>query len=149
MALEIASIVPWKWNLRERTILCDVNRPIELGGLDGDVREEQLSVPDTQYFAKIRREDRERVRRAYRDLAEGRVAKVKEEYRVIVGEGRGRRQEWVEAQAAVEDMGWIGQTAGAGRFVAGDYRAEEDGARVDVGQRPGGRVQPAQVGFPR
>ncbi len=102
MALEIASIVPWKWNLRERTILCDVNRPIELGGLDGDVREEQLSVPDTQYFAKIRREDRERVRRAYRDLAEGRVAKVKEEYRVIVGEGRGRRQEWVEAQAAVE-----------------------------------------------
>ena len=102
MALEIASIVPWKWNLRERTILCDVNRPIELGGLDGDVREEQLSVPDTQYFAKIRREDRERVRCAYRDLAEGRVAKVKEEYRVIVGEGRGRRQEWVEAQAAVE-----------------------------------------------
>ena len=102
MALEIASIVPWKWNLRERTILCDVNRPIELGGLDGDVREEQLSVPDTQYFAKIRREDRERVRRAYRDLAEGRVAKVKEEYRVIVGEGRGRRQEWAEAQAAVE-----------------------------------------------
>ena len=102
MALEIASIVPWKWNLRERTILCDVNRPIELGRTDGDVREEQLSVPDTQYFAKIRREDRERVRRAYRDLAEGRVAKVKEEYRVIVGEGRGRRQEWVEAQAAVE-----------------------------------------------
>ncbi len=92
MALEIASIVPWKWNLRERTILCDVNRPIELGGLDGDVREEQLSVPDTQYFRQNPPGRPERVRRAYRDLAEGRVAKVKDEYRVIVGEGRGRRQ---------------------------------------------------------
>ena len=30
MALDVANIVPWKWDLQAHTILCDVNRPIEL-----------------------------------------------------------------------------------------------------------------------
>ena len=28
LALEIANIIPWKWNLKEHSILCDINRPI-------------------------------------------------------------------------------------------------------------------------
>ena len=102
MALDVASIVPWKWNLRDRTILCDVNRPIELSTAVRSVEELQLSVPDKQYFAKICKEDRERVRNAYQDLIEDRTDKVREEYRVVSKTDKGLRVDWVEAQAAVE-----------------------------------------------
>lgn len=103
MALDVANIVPWKWDLLSKTILCDVNRPIELSVQGQEVEEEQLAVPDSQYFSKIFKEDRERVEQAYRDLIEGRIEKVKEEYRVVnVQKNNLRKIDWVEAQAAVE-----------------------------------------------
>lgn len=102
MALEVANIVPWKWDLKTHQILCDVNRPIELSSENKKVEEEQLSVPDSQYFSKIFREDLKKVKQAYADLIEGRTTKVKEEYRVINSIGGHRRIDWVEAQAGVE-----------------------------------------------
>lgn len=102
MALDVANIVPWNWNLKEHKILCDVNRPIELSDTGQDISEEKLSVPDTQYFSKILKEDKERVEKAYRNLIEGRTNKVREEYRVITSGKGGHRIEWVEAQATVE-----------------------------------------------
>ena len=102
MALDVANIVPWKWDLRSKTILCDINRPIEPSTNDKDVNEEQLAVPDSQYFSKIFKEDRKRVEKAYDDLIEGRSDKVREEYRVINVQNNIHRIEWVEAQAAVE-----------------------------------------------
>lgn len=102
MALDVANIVPWNWNLREHKILCDVNRPVELSDIGHPVDEEKLSVPDTQYFSKIHKEDLERVLRAYNDLIEGRSNKVSEEYRVISHDQTGYKLDWVEAQATVE-----------------------------------------------
>lgn len=102
MALDVANITPWKWNLREHTILCDVNRPIELSNEYENISEEQLSVPEAQYFSKICKEDRLRVRQAYLDLIEGKCNKVREEYRVISHGVEGLQIDWVEAQAAVD-----------------------------------------------
>ena len=103
MALDVAHIVPWKWDLKSKTILCDINRPIELSTDEQEVEDSQLSVPDSQYFSKIFKEDRERVKQAYRDLIEGRAEKVKEEYRIVnVQKNNLHKVEWVEAQAAVE-----------------------------------------------
>ena len=102
MALDVANIVPWKWNLQTHTILCDVNKPIELSMGNNEVSDEQLSVPDTQYFSKIYRDDLEKVKKAYADLIEGRTLKVKEEYRVVNYTGAHKQIDWVEAQAAVE-----------------------------------------------
>ena len=45
-----------------------------------------ICVSDEQYFAKIIKEDRPRVIQAYRDLADGKIEKVKEEYRVLANE---------------------------------------------------------------
>ena len=103
MALDVANIVPWKWDLKSKTILCDINRPIELSTDEQEVEDSQLSVPDSQYFSKIFKEDRERVKQAYRDLIEGRAEKVKEEYRIVnVQKNNLHKVEWVEAQPAVE-----------------------------------------------
>ena len=102
MALEVANIVPWKWNLKDHTILCDLNRPIVMAAMPGSISEDQLSVSDEQYFAKIIKEDRPRVIQAYRDLADGKIEKVKEEYRVLANDGTQWKIDWIEAQAAVE-----------------------------------------------
>ena len=58
--------------------LCDLNRPIVMAAMPGSISEDQLSVSDEQYFAKIIKEDRPRVIQAYRDLADGKIEKVKE-----------------------------------------------------------------------
>lgn len=102
MALEVANIVPWKWNLQAHTILCDVNKPIELSNADEEINEEQLSVADSQYFAKIYKEDLPKVKQAYADLIAGRISKVKEEYRVVNRINGIKHIDWVEAQAAIE-----------------------------------------------
>ncbi len=102
MALDVASIVPWKWDLQTETILCDVNKSVELNSGADDPDDLQLSVPAHLYFSKIHKDDRERVEQAYRDLIEGRTAKVREEYRVVSHEDGHWKEEWVEAQAAVE-----------------------------------------------
>ena len=102
MALDVANIVPWKWDLLSKTILCDINKPIELSTNEKDISEEQLAVPDSQYFSKIFKEDRKRVEKAYEDLLKGRSDKVREEYRVVNIQNHIHRIEWVEAQAAVE-----------------------------------------------
>lgn len=102
MALDVANIIPWKWDLGKRTILCDVKRPIEIrrNGIEGD--EDTFSVPEAEYFAKIHKEDRKRVEQAYAKLISGKVEKIKEEYRVLHSADNHREFEWVEAQAAVD-----------------------------------------------
>lgn len=102
LALDVANIVPWNWNLQEHKILCDVNRPIELSNGGLSVNEEKLSVPDTQCFSKILKEDKERVERVCRDLIVGRTDKVREEYRVVSYDKNKYKIDWVEAQAIVE-----------------------------------------------
>mgnify|MGYP000821729572 CR=1 FL=1 len=82
MALDVADIVPWKWDLRKGSILCDVNKSVHGQMLAEANADQQLEVPSESYFAKIHKEDRERVRRAYDDLIAGRKDKVREEYRV-------------------------------------------------------------------
>ena len=101
LSLEVANVIPWKWDIKKHTILCDVNRPIELNSYCIDVDAEQLAVPEEEYFSKIHKTDLERVRLAYKDLIEGRTEKVCEEYQVLSFDPSGRRLDWVEARATV------------------------------------------------
>ncbi len=129
MSLDVANIVPWKWDLEKGTMLCDVNRPVELSHDDSMMNEEQLSVPDYQYFAKICKEDRDRVKRAYKELTEGNVSKIREEYRVIVRKNGISRYEWVEAQATVDKRDEKGNPitlVGSSLVITGRKKMEED-----------------------
>ena len=101
LAFEVANIIPWKWDLKHKTILCDVNKPIGPEGLPtGD--DEIFSVPEAEYFATICKDDRRKVKQAYLDLIEGRTTKVMEEYRVLTHREHALKYEWVEAKATVD-----------------------------------------------
>lgn len=129
IALDVANIVPWNWNLQEHKILCDINRPLELSNPGQDTDEEKISVPDTQYFSKILKKDKERVEQAYRNLIEGRTHKVREEYRVITHDKNGHRIDWVEAQAIVEKRDSEGKPltlVGSSLVITQRKKMEED-----------------------
>ncbi len=103
MAVEIANLTPWKWDLQKHLILCDVNRPVALMPQGEYPSEEQISVPDTHYFSNIHPEDKPRVEAAYQELLSGKTAKIHEEYRILTRrEKKGLSEEWVEVKAAVE-----------------------------------------------
>lgn len=101
MALEVANIVPWKWDIKKQLILCDVNKPVEFASHEA-TGDDYFSVPATEYYNKIFKGDRERVRKSYQTLIEGKETKIREEYRVLVSKEGRHQMEWVEAQAAVD-----------------------------------------------
>ena len=108
-ALEVSNITPWKWDLEKKTILCDVNRPIELWENKEIGSEQHLSVPDSAYFANICKHDIDRVKASYQRLIDGEVAKIKEEFRIISKKSGSTRYEWVEIQATVDEYGMNGK----------------------------------------
>lgn len=103
LVLDVANIVPWHWDLRKQTILCEMNHPNKL--IDGNpiLAEKRIAVPEAMYFSKIHKEDRQRVHQAWLDLTEGRIQKIHEEYRIINRTVSGFRLDWVEVRAAVEN----------------------------------------------
>ena len=129
MALDVADIVPWKWDLRKGSILCDVNKSVHGQMLAEANADQQLEVPSESYFAKIHKEDRERVRRAYDDLIAGRKDKVREEYRVASDAGGRWHLDWVEAQATVDqrdDDGRPLNLIGSSLVITPRKRLEQD-----------------------
>ena len=129
MALDIANIVPWKWDLQSHTILCDVNKPIELSTHHEEITEEQLSVPDNEYFAKIHKEDLPKVKEAYANLIAGRTQKVKEEYRILNHINGHKHIDWVEAQAGIEsydDQGNPQTLVGSSLVITERKKMEDD-----------------------
>ncbi len=101
MSLDVANVTPWKWDLANELILCDVNKAVD-ANFSGLFDEQQLSVPASDYFAKIHKADREKVKQAYQSLIEGKTAKIREEYRIYNPEKGAHGFEWVEARAAVD-----------------------------------------------
>lgn len=101
MSLDVANVTPWKWDLEKRTILCDVSREIDTGTSEL-FDENQLSVPEADYFSKIFKSDRKKVKEAYQALIDGKVDKIREEYRIYNPEKGLHGFEWVEARAAVD-----------------------------------------------
>lgn len=101
MSLDVANVTPWKWDLVQHTLLCDVNKVVDVT-FSGLFDENQLTVPEEEYFAKIHAGDREKVKQAYEMLIHGKVDKIKEEYRIYNPAKGLHGIEWVEACAAVE-----------------------------------------------
>ncbi len=112
MALEIANMNPWKWDLKTHTITCDVNRPFKEATAETDCLDEpHLSIPDKYYFSNIHPDDKGRLERAYKDLLAGITDRLHEEYRVVTRHPDGPVEEWVEAKAVVDQYDEKGKPA--------------------------------------
>lgn len=102
MSLDVANLVPWKWDLKNGIIYCDVNHPEEVKSPDSSA-EYSLTVPEEFYFDRIYKEDRERIRKAYQNLIDGNIDRIKEEYRVYQPQNGLHSFDWLEAYAVVNE----------------------------------------------
>ena len=109
MALDIANIIPWKWDLKTHTIQYDVNRTAVTGNENTEISDEQLYISDEQYFTKIHKEDLPKVKEAYASLITKHTRKAKVEYRIIKEVDGVNHTDWIEAQVAVESYDENGQ----------------------------------------
>lgn len=100
MALGIAAITPWKWNLKEDKIWFDGNGVVEYSGMF-EVKDGAFAVPVLKVLQGIHREDVKRVKQAFFDLKEGKMKKVNEEMRVITAFKTD--YDWLEVWATVDE----------------------------------------------
>lgn len=100
MALSVADLIPWKWELQKDLIFYDFIRPVKTDSLRTDKK--NLSVPVARYFSGIHEGDRKKVEQACLDLIGGKAEKIKEAYRVTGNRHKQARYEWVEVQATVD-----------------------------------------------
>ncbi len=102
MALDVANIVPWKWDLVNKNIVYDVHKPVGATHTKLSVTESQLVVPDDRYFSRIFPEDRERIMETYRKLVNGEITTAVEEYRIVSKRNNREHVNWIEVRAKVE-----------------------------------------------
>lgn len=101
-ALDVADIVPWKWDLEKGLFYCDRNHAPQIMGKESVLENGQIIVPAPLYFGKMVEPDRERTRAAYQKLIDGEIAKIEEEIRVRP-DTDSEHYEWLEIRAAIDE----------------------------------------------
>lgn len=79
MALGIANITPWRWNLVENCIWFDGNRELR-SGATSEMKEDSFAMPVSEIVKGIHKDDLKRVKEAFRDLRDGKKQKVNENF---------------------------------------------------------------------
>ena len=105
MALGIADITPWKWNLKEDNVWFDKSRLIDDERFV--VKEGAFAVPVSQIVESIHCEDIKRVKKLFQELKDGRREKVNEQFRISAASKEG--YDWVETWAVVDEVDEKGQ----------------------------------------
>ncbi|MDF9831767.1 ATP-binding protein [Parabacteroides sp. PF5-6] len=100
MSLDVANITPWKWDVRKATIICDVNKPVELY-TQGIRTEEQISIPQDHYFDRIFAEDKHIVNETMQKMWDGELDTARCEFRIYKSRSK-HSYDWVEIRGAVE-----------------------------------------------
>lgn len=100
MSLDVANITPWKWDIENEVILCDINKPIELHST-GIRSEEQISIAQKQYFNRILEEDRHIIQEEVNKVLNGKSNTGKCEFRIYKSQSK-KSYDWVEVRGAVE-----------------------------------------------
>ena len=106
MALGIANITPWRWNLVENCIWFDGNRELR-SGATSEMKEDSFAMPVSEIVKGIHKDDLKRVKEAFRDLRDGKKQKVNEKLRALTVPYTD--YDWLEVWAAVDE------TDGAGK----------------------------------
>lgn len=101
-AIEVAKVVPWRWDLRTHTIEYEMSDPFNRTSFSKH-RKEFKKIQDADYISMIHPEDRKKILLLIRKLETNEHPKIKEEYRLVYDEPEAKRIEWIELHAAVEE----------------------------------------------
>lgn len=101
LALEIANITPWKWDLENKVIIYDENRSAKPENEKEEKKKivKNLIIPEDEYFSMIHAEDRNKVKKACQELIDGDKDIAIEEYRLY---DSSETFDWIETKATVD-----------------------------------------------
>ncbi|MDE5945065.1 MAG: PAS domain-containing protein [Rikenella sp.] len=108
--LRTADVLPWRWELRTGTIHLGLLDPSKERGEETDadeVEESRFTFSVLGCFDRIHTEDQERVRQAFRALVEGKVARIRETFRIVGSESL--HYEQVEVRGVVDERDAAGK----------------------------------------
>lgn len=109
VALDVARIIPWRWDLSNHVIACDSHHSLfELDSEEYNKKGAQL-IKESDYFDNVHPDDKERLKKEYQDLITGKTHFVKEEYRTCIHVGGRERINWIETHAVVEQRNEKGE----------------------------------------
>lgn len=100
-AIEVAKVIPWRWNLRTHIIEYEMSDPFNITSLANSTKEFK-KVKDLDYISMVYPEDQKKILQLIHTLAKNGNNKIKEEYRLEYDEAEGKRTEWIELHAAIE-----------------------------------------------
>jgi len=109
VALDVARIIPWRWDLSNHVIACDSHH--SLFELDSEEYNKKgaLLIKESDYFDNVHPDDIGRLRKEYQNLITGKTHFVKEEYRTCMHVGGRERINWIETHAVVEQRNEKGE----------------------------------------
>lgn len=114
LTLNVARIVPWRWDLVSGKISCELQRVLthtSLTDLPGNAQKISI-ISENDYFSRIHPEDLPKVREKYQLLVGGKIQYTKLEYRVQWDKRGTLHTEWVEINAAVNSRDRNGRPTG-------------------------------------
>lgn len=104
MALSVAKIIPWQWDLDSGLITCEeqrILRHLKLTRQKGSTPETNI-ISAAEYFDRIHPDDRANVEETSRSLADGTRHYAKVEFRVITRTEGDEHTDWMEVNAVAE-----------------------------------------------
>lgn len=99
IALEVANIVPWKWDLEKQVITYEIKQSTTIASFMNINDSVTMRMSVQQFFSMISEEDYSSIKQTYDDLITGKIEKSKGEYRIRIGE---QGLEWLEIQATID-----------------------------------------------
>lgn len=100
MALDVAHIIPWRWDLINHLIICDTRYPL----FEAESREKEGAqiIPETAFFQKIHPDDVLEVMDSGNMLIKGSIQSINKEFRIVSKHGTKQCVDWMEVRAVVE-----------------------------------------------
>lgn len=105
LTLNLARIIPWRWDLHEHKITCEAQRilrHLHFTPLRGSTHSIHI-IEDHEYFERIHPEDVGHIKAIYQDLIEGRTAYAKAEFRIQSVKADKSYTDWIEVNAMVTE----------------------------------------------
>ena len=138
MTLSVARIIPWRWDLKNHKIACEVQRVLSHMNFtkqQGSTHSVHI-IEESEYFQRIHPQDVARVKQIHANFLNGKLQYTKAEFRIVSKKGEGEHVDWLEINAAVAQCDSDGMpTALIGSLLLITERKKQEQALVAARER--------------
>ncbi len=114
LTLNVARIIPWRWDLVSGKISCEMQRMLTHNSFDANNTTPQIIniIDEEDYFSHIHPDDLQKIREKYNALINGKLQFTKLEYRYLWKKRGTLHTEWIEVNAGVNSRDSHGHPTG-------------------------------------